>query len=103
MECTVLSITGRATIERPEHDMRLIRPVLAIVCLGLGIFVGLLNRDAVTIDLGPAAVHTTLGVALLGAFLAGALAGGLAMALSRSISSRRNDASRSSGDVGPEI
>jgi uncharacterized integral membrane protein len=82
--------------------MRLIRPVFAIVFIGLGIFVGLLNRDPVAIDLGPVAVQATLGVALLGTFLAGALVGGLAMALSRPPLSRRSDGIAAPSGAGPE-
>jgi putative membrane protein len=82
--------------------MRLIRPLFAIMCLGLGVVIGMLNRDPVAIDLGPVLVRSTLGVALLGALLTGALAGGLAAALSRSGSSRRSGTSRPN-DTGTEI
>lgn len=81
--------------------MRLIRPLLAIVCLGLGIVIGMLNRDPVAIDLGPVLVRSTLGVALLGALLTGALAGGLAVALSRWGGLRRAGSPRSN-DAGTE-
>lgn len=83
--------------------MRLIRPLLAIACLGLGIVVGVLNRDAVAIDLAAVAVRTTLGVALLGALLTGVLIGGLAMALGRSVRFRGHDVTRSFEDAGREI
>lgn len=69
--------------------MRLIRVVIAVLCLVLGAIVGALNRQAVLIDMGAFGVPTTLGVALLVALLAGVLLGGLAISASVAMPLRR--------------
>lgn len=62
--------------------MRVIRFLVALACLLAGAIVGALNRGPVQIDLGPVAVPTTLGVALIAALLLGVLLGGLAITAS---------------------
>lgn len=62
--------------------MRLLRILIALLCLVAGILVGTLNPHAVAIDLGFVTLHASLGVALLVALLCGVLAGGLMLAVS---------------------
>lgn len=62
--------------------MRVIRLLIALAFVALGIALGALNRQPVTLDLAGAIVPTTLGVALLMALLAGAVIGGLAIGAS---------------------
>lgn len=62
--------------------MRVIRLLIALAFVALGIALGALNRQPVTLDLAGATVPTTLGVALLMALLAGAVIGGLAIGAS---------------------
>jgi hypothetical protein len=69
--------------------MRVIRLLLALACIALGAIVGALNRQAAVIDLGPAQISTTLGVALLAALLSGVVLGGLAIAASVVLPLRR--------------
>ena len=60
--------------------MRLIRLLIALVCLAAGLVIGALNHESVAIDLGLATFHATLGVSLLVALLLGAVLGGLVLA-----------------------
>jgi uncharacterized integral membrane protein len=62
--------------------MRLIRLLIAILCLAVGVVVGALNHEPVVIDLGFNTLHATLGVSVLVALLLGALIGGLAVTAS---------------------
>ena len=62
--------------------MRLIRLLIAILCLAVGVVVGALNHQPVVIDLGFNTLHATLGVSVLVALLLGALVGGLAVTAS---------------------
>ena len=62
--------------------MRLIRLLIAILCLAVGVVVGALNHQPVVIDLGFDTLHATLGVSVLVALLLGALIGGLAVTAS---------------------
>jgi uncharacterized integral membrane protein len=62
--------------------MRLIRLLIAILCLAVGLVVGALNHEPVVIDLGFNTLHATLGVSVLVALLLGALIGGLAVTAS---------------------
>jgi len=59
--------------------MRVIRLLIALLCLAVGIVVGALNPQAAHIDFGFRVVTTTLGVGLLVTLLLGALLGGLAV------------------------
>lgn len=69
--------------------MRLIRFLIAFVCLAAGAIVGALNRQIVPIDLGFGTFPTTLGVALIVSLLIGVLAGGLAITASLVLPLRR--------------
>ncbi|WP_166207116.1 lipopolysaccharide assembly protein LapA domain-containing protein [Cognatiluteimonas telluris] len=62
--------------------MRLIRVLVALVFLGCGVIVGALNAQPVSLDLGMAVLHSTLGVCLLAALLLGVVLGGLAISAS---------------------
>lgn len=62
--------------------MRVLRVLVALVCLAIGVAVGVLNTGVVRVDLGFLAVSTTLGVALLVAMLLGVILGGLVVAVS---------------------
>ena len=62
--------------------MRLIRFVVAFVCLLAGAALGALNRESVSVDLGIVVVATTTGIALLTAVLIGVLAAGLVISAS---------------------
>jgi uncharacterized integral membrane protein len=62
--------------------MRLIRVLVALVFLGCGVIVGALNAQPVSLDLGIATLHSTLGVCLLAALLLGVVLGGLAISAS---------------------
>jgi uncharacterized integral membrane protein len=57
--------------------MRLIRWLIALLCLAVGIVVGALNPQPVAVDLGLATLHSTLGVCILLALLLGVIVGGL--------------------------
>jgi hypothetical protein len=57
--------------------MRVIRLLLALASIGLGVAIGALNPQAITLDLGVVDVHTTLGVLVLSTLLLGALVGGM--------------------------
>ncbi len=62
--------------------MRLIRALIALLCIAVGVVVGALNPQPVELDLGIAVLRGTLGVSLLVALLLGAVAGGLMLAAS---------------------
>jgi len=66
----------------PEPNMRLIRWLIALLCLAVGIIVGALNPQPVSLDLGMATLHSTLGVCVLLALLLGVIAGGLVLVVS---------------------
>lgn len=69
--------------------MRMIRLLIALICIALGAIVGALNRQVTTIDFAAIQVSTTLGIALLVALLLGVLLGGLAIAISVVLPLRR--------------
>ena len=69
--------------------MRLIRLLIALLCLAVGLVVGALNYQPVVIDLGFNTLHATLGVSVLVALLLGALIGGLAVTASVVLPLRR--------------
>jgi len=69
--------------------MRLIRLLIALLCLAVGLVVGALNHQPVVIDLGFNTLHATLGVSVLVALLLGALIGGLAVTASVVLPLRR--------------
>ncbi|WP_027080374.1 lipopolysaccharide assembly protein LapA domain-containing protein [Luteimonas mephitis] len=62
--------------------MRLIRFLIALLCIAAGVLVGALNPQPVSMDFGFVTLRGTLGVSLLVALLAGAIAGGLMLAAS---------------------
>jgi len=62
--------------------MRLIRFLVALLCVAAGVVIGALNPQPVSIDLGFTSLPSTLGVCLLVALLLGALVGGLVLAVS---------------------
>jgi uncharacterized membrane protein YciS (DUF1049 family) len=62
--------------------MRVIRLLLALASIGLGVAIGALNPQAITLDLGVVEVPTTLGVLVLSTLLLGALVGGLMLVAS---------------------
>jgi len=62
--------------------MRLIRWLIALMCLAVGIVVGALNPQPVALDLGITTLHSTLGVCILLALLLGVIVGGLVLAAS---------------------
>lgn len=62
--------------------MRPLRLLIAIVFLAVGLVLGVLNAEAVTVDLGVAEVKAGLGVILLCTLLAGVLVGALAIVAS---------------------
>jgi uncharacterized integral membrane protein len=62
--------------------MRLIRWLIALLCLAVGIVVGALNPQPVALDLGMATLHSTLGVSVLFSLLLGVIVGGLVLVAS---------------------
>ena len=62
--------------------MRLIRFLIALLCIAAGVVVGALNPQPVPLDFGFITLHGTLGVSLLMALLVGVIAGGLMLAAS---------------------
>jgi uncharacterized membrane protein YedE/YeeE len=62
--------------------MRLIRLLVALSCLAIGIAVGALNAQPVSLDLGITIFRATLGVCVLLALLAGVLIGGTVISAS---------------------
>ncbi len=69
--------------------MRLIRLLIALLFLAVGLVIGALNPQPITLDLGLGTVHATLGVCVLIALLLGVLAGGLVLAASAVLPLRR--------------
>jgi len=62
--------------------MRPLRLLIAIVFLAVGLVLGVLNANPVTVDLGVVEVNAGLGVILLCTLLAGVLVGALAIVAS---------------------
>lgn len=62
--------------------MRLIRLLIALLCLAVGLAIGALNPQPIALDLGITTVHATLGVGVLLALLLGVLIGGLVLSAS---------------------
>jgi len=62
--------------------MRLIRLLVALSCLAVGIAIGALNAQPVSLDLGITIFRATLGVCVLLALLAGVLVGGTVVSAS---------------------
>src|SRR3546814_15140782 len=62
--------------------MRLIRFLIALLCIAAGVVVGALNPQPVSLDLGFTTLRGTLGVSMLIALLVGAIACGLVLAAS---------------------
>ena len=62
--------------------MRLIRLLIALLCLAVGIAIGALNAQPVLLDLGVTTLHGTLGVCVLLALLLGFVIGGLVLTAS---------------------
>lgn len=62
--------------------MRALRLLIALACLGLGVAVGALNHQPVSLDLGYTILSVSLGIAVLGALLLGVLIGGLVLTAS---------------------
>ncbi len=62
--------------------MRLIRLLVALSCLSVGIAVGALNPQTITLDLGVAVLRTTLGVAIIVSLLIGVVVGGMVLTAS---------------------
>jgi len=62
--------------------MRLIRLLVALSCLAIGIAVGALNAQPVSLDLGITTFRATLGVCVLLALLVGVLIGGTVISAS---------------------
>lgn len=69
--------------------LRLIRFLIALLFVAAGIAVGVLNSQPVTIDLGFAVLHGTLGLLLLATLLVGALLGGMMLTASVILPQRR--------------
>jgi lipopolysaccharide assembly protein A len=59
--------------------MHLIRLLIALLCLFAGAALGALNPQPVSLDLGVATAHATLGVCVLAALLLGVVIGGLVL------------------------
>ena len=81
--------------------MRLLRLVLAVLCIAFGVSVAALNDAPVRVDLLWTERDVPLGLLLLGVLLVGALLGGVAALLSRPLASRR-EAPPSNADERPE-
>lgn len=62
--------------------MRLIRLLVALACLAVGVAIGALNAQPISLDLGITTFHATLGVCILLALLAGVLIGGTVISAS---------------------
>ena len=62
--------------------MRLIRLLVALSCLAIGVAIGALNAQPVSLDLGITIFRATLGVCILLALLAGVLIGGTVISAS---------------------
>ena len=62
--------------------MRVIRFLVAIVCLAFGAVLGALNRQVVSIDVGFGHVASNLGIVMLACLLVGVIVGGMAISAS---------------------
>ena len=62
--------------------MRLLRLLIALLCVAVGVAIGALNPQRVVLDLGFAALPSTLGIIVLATLLVGAVTGGLVLAVS---------------------
>ena len=62
--------------------MRLIRLLVALSCLAVGVAIGALNAQPISLDLGITTFRATLGVCILLALLAGVLIGGTVISAS---------------------
>ncbi len=62
--------------------MRLLRILIAVLCLVAGLLVGVLNPQTVSIDLGWVTLYASLGVTLLVTLLCGVVVGGLILTVS---------------------
>ena len=84
------SVKLDATADVRKPNMRLIRLLIALICLAAGAILGALNRQPVVIDLGLGVLPpTSLGIALIVALLAGVLIGGVAISASVALPLRR--------------
>jgi lipopolysaccharide assembly protein A len=62
--------------------MRLIRLLIALLCLAAGLVIGALNAQPVSLDLGVTTLHATLGVCVLLSLLLGAVLAGIVLVAS---------------------
>jgi len=62
--------------------MRLLRLLIALLCIAVGVAVGALNPQRVLFDLGFVALPSTLGIIVLATLLIGAVVGGLVLVVS---------------------
>ena len=62
--------------------MRLLRLLVALLCLAIGVAIGALNPQPVALDLGATTLRLPLGVAILATLLIGVIIGGLILAVS---------------------
>lgn len=62
--------------------MRLLRLLVALLCLAIGVAIGALNPQPVALDLGATTLRMPLGLAILATLLIGVVIGGLILALS---------------------
>lgn len=69
--------------------MRLLRILIGLLFAALGLAIGALNQQQVTLDLGFAGLDAGLGVMVLAALLVGVLCGGLMLALGVVVPLRR--------------
>ena len=69
--------------------MQLVRLLVALVCLALGVLLGILNPWPVRIDFGAFVLSTSLGVALIVSLLTGVFLGGLVVSASVVLPLRR--------------
>ena len=80
--------------------MRLVRWLIALLCLAAGAVVGALNAQPVSLDLGFTILRATLGVCVLMALLLGVVVGGLIAVASLARPIRRGRLPASTGGVG---
>jgi putative membrane protein len=89
--------------------MRLIRMLVALACIALGVVVGALNAQPVSLDLGFTVLHSTLGICVLFSLLLGVVLGGLVLMASvvlpmrqrlRAVSSTRRASPAPTGESG---
>ncbi len=83
--------------------MRLIRLLIALLCLAVGIAIGALNAQPVLLDLGVTTLHVTLGVCVLLALLLGFVIGGVVLTASVVLPPRQRlrRASQTPGNIPP--